>query len=37
MGHDDKGDNNARNALMWSCNVYFSRLADRIEPDVLQQ
>jgi len=37
MGHDDIGENNARNALMWSCNIYFSRLADRIEPALLQQ
>ena len=37
MGHDDKGENSARNAIMWSCNIYFSRLADRINPSVLQQ
>jgi len=37
MGHDDKGRNNARNAIKWSCNIYFSRLADRIEPNVLQR
>ena len=41
LGHDDKweydGGNNARNAIKGSCNIYFSRLADRIEPSVLQQ
>ena len=36
-GHDDKWQNNARNAIKGSCNIYFSRLADRIEPSVLQQ
>jgi cell division protein FtsI/penicillin-binding protein 2 len=36
-GHDDKWQNTARNAIKGSCNVYFSRLADRIEPLVLQQ
>ncbi|HEW78878.1 MAG TPA: hypothetical protein ENH34_02775, partial [Phycisphaerales bacterium] len=40
-GHDDKweydGGNNARNAIKGSCNIYFSRLADRIDPSVLQQ
>jgi penicillin-binding protein 2 len=35
--HDDKWENYARNAVRGSCNIYFSRLADRIEPDVLQQ
>jgi cell division protein FtsI/penicillin-binding protein 2 len=29
--------NNARNAIKGSCNIYFSQLADRIEPLVLQQ
>jgi penicillin-binding protein 2 len=33
----DKWPNNARNAIKGSCNIYFSRLADRIEPLVLQQ
>jgi cell division protein FtsI/penicillin-binding protein 2 len=28
--------NNARNAIKGSCNIYFSQLADRIEPSVLQ-
>ena len=37
MGHDDEWPNNARNAVKGSCNIYFSRLADRIEPSVLQQ
>jgi penicillin-binding protein 2 len=36
-GHDDKWQNIARNAIKGSCNVYFSRLADRIEPQVLQE
>jgi penicillin-binding protein 2 len=36
-GHDDMWQNNARNAIKGSCNIYFSRLADRIEPQVLQQ
>jgi penicillin-binding protein 2 len=38
-GHDDQwayeGGNTGRNAIRGSCNVYFSRLADRIEPRVL--
>jgi penicillin-binding protein 2 len=37
MGHDDKGQNNARNAVKGSCNIYFSRLANRIDPSFLQQ
>ncbi|MHC4260187.1 MAG: penicillin-binding transpeptidase domain-containing protein, partial [Planctomycetota bacterium] len=37
LGHDDKWQNHARNAIRGSCNIYFSRLADRIDPDVLQQ
>lgn len=36
-GHDDMWQNNARNAIKGSCNIYFSQLADRIEPQVLQQ
>ena len=36
-GHDDMWQNNARNAIKGSCNIYFSQLADRIEPLVLQQ
>ncbi|UCC22263.1 MAG: hypothetical protein JSW23_10790, partial [Planctomycetota bacterium] len=34
--HNDKGSNYARNAVRGSCNIYFSRLANRIEPSVLQ-
>jgi len=37
MGHDDLWRNIARNAVKGSCNIYFSHLADRIEPIVLQQ
>jgi penicillin-binding protein 2 len=37
LGHDNEGSNNAHNATKGSCNVYFSRLADRIEPLVFQQ
>ena len=36
-GHDGRWENNARNAIRGSCNIYFSQLADRIEPQVLQQ
>jgi penicillin-binding protein 2 len=35
--HDYEWLNNAHNAIKGSCNIYFSRLADRIEPQVLQQ
>ena len=35
-GHDYKWQNTARNAVKGSCNIYFSRLANRIEPAVLQ-
>ena len=39
--HDDKwqysGGNNARNAIKGSCNIYFSQLANSINPEVLQQ
>jgi len=37
IGHDSIWQNFARNAIKGSCNIYFSRLADRIEPLVLQQ
>lgn len=42
MGHDwrwaqEGGTNNARNALRGSCNIYFSRLADRLDSSVLQR
>jgi penicillin-binding protein 2 len=37
-GHDESWVNNdARNATKGSCNVYFSHLADRIEPRMLQE
>ncbi len=36
-GHDDSGPNNAHNAIKGSCNIYFSRLAGRIVPSVLQK
>ena len=35
-GHNDKWQNNARNAIKGSCNIYFSRLANRLTPSVLQ-
>lgn len=37
-GHDDlwPGQNNARNAIKGSCNIYFSHLAERIEVSQLQ-
>jgi len=41
IGHDDKwyadGGNNIHNAIKGSCNIFFSRLADRIEPSALQK
>ena len=37
VGHDSRWPNIARNAIRGSCNIYFSRLADRVEPRVLQQ
>jgi len=36
IGHDLKWQNYARNAIKGSCNIYFSRLASRIEPVILQ-
>jgi len=37
IGHDLKWTyNNARNAVRGSCNIYFSRLANRLEPRILQ-
>jgi len=36
VGHDLQWENNARNAIKGSCNIYFSHLADMIEPEVLQ-
>jgi penicillin-binding protein 2 len=35
-GHDESWQNNARNAIKGSCNIYFSHLADRIDPLILQ-
>jgi len=35
-GHDGRWENNARNAIRGSCNIYFSRLAHRIDAQVLQ-
>jgi penicillin-binding protein 2 len=35
-GHDGRWENNARNAIRGSCNVYFSRLAHKIDAQVLQ-
>jgi len=32
VGHDNQWKNTARNAIKGSCNIYFSHLADRIEP-----
>ena len=37
IGHDNQWDNKARNAIKGSCNVYFSHLAARLEPPVLQR
>jgi len=37
VGHDNQWENTARNAIKGSCNIYFSHLADRIEPLDLQQ
>ncbi|MHC4266120.1 MAG: penicillin-binding transpeptidase domain-containing protein [Planctomycetota bacterium] len=36
-GHDNSWNNNGRNAIRGSCNIFFSRLADRLEPKTLQQ
>ncbi|MGD0078108.1 MAG: penicillin-binding transpeptidase domain-containing protein [Sedimentisphaerales bacterium] len=36
IGHDTLWANYARNAIKGSCNVYFSHLADRIDPLILQ-
>ena len=39
--HDDQwsydGGNKARNAIKGSCNIFFSRLANRLNPDILQR
>ncbi|MHC4170723.1 MAG: penicillin-binding transpeptidase domain-containing protein, partial [Planctomycetota bacterium] len=37
VGHTTIWVNHARNAVRGSCNIYFSRLADAIEPRILQQ
>lgn len=37
IGHDNQWPNYAKNAIKGSCNIYFSRLAERIEPLDLQQ
>jgi len=36
MGHDDQWENYARNAIKGSCNIYFSRLANRMDSEILQ-
>lgn len=36
-GHDWYWENNARNAIKGSCNIYFSQIANRLEPLVLQR
>ena len=37
IGHSDEWTNNGRNAIKGSCNIYFSHLADRLDPLVLQR
>ncbi|MBW8001167.1 MAG: hypothetical protein FVQ80_04000 [Planctomycetes bacterium] len=37
MGHDEAWTNTGRNAIRGSCNVFFSRLASRVEPLILQE
>ena len=37
VGHNNQWENTARNAIKGSCNIYFSQLADKIEPLALQQ
>ncbi len=36
-GHSNLWDNKARNAIKGSCNIYFSQLANMIEPEDLQR
>ncbi|UCD52130.1 MAG: hypothetical protein JSW27_05730 [Phycisphaerales bacterium] len=36
-GHDWQWENNARNAIKGSCNIYFSRIANEVEPNDLQR
>jgi len=37
VGHDGRWENYARNAIRGSCNIYFSRLAHKIDSLILQQ
>ena len=37
VGHSDQWTNDARNAIKGSCNIYFSRIADRLDPLALQR
>jgi len=37
IGHSEQWVNKARNALKGSCNIYFSRVADRLDPPALQR
>jgi len=37
VGHDNQWNNMARNAIKGSCNIYFSHLADNIDPNALQE
>jgi len=36
-GHDWQWENNARNAIKGSCNIYFSHVANDVEPNDLQR
>jgi len=36
-GHDWQWENNARNAIKGSCNIYFSHIANEVEPNDLQR
>jgi len=37
VGHDSRWENTAHNAIKGSCNIYFSHLADNIDPNTLQE
>lgn len=37
IGHDNQWANNGRNALRGSCNIYFSKLANRLSSETLQE
>jgi penicillin-binding protein 2 len=37
VGHDSRWENTARNAIKGSCNIYFSHLANDIDPNSLQE